>query len=58
MQIKINVSNSEHLGLRKGDIVYVSQAKWLGDILRYGVKTPRGVVWFKQSEIEEVTRQK
>jgi hypothetical protein len=58
MQIKINVSNSEHLGLKKGDIVYVSQVKWLGDILRYGVKTSRGLVWFKQSEIEEVLQQK
>ena len=55
MQIKIKVSNSAHLGIKKGDIVYVSKSKYLGDTLRYGVKTPRGVVWFKLSEIEEVS---
>lgn len=56
MQIKIKVSNAEHLGLKKGDTAYVSKSKWLGDILRYGVKTPRGMVWFKGSEIEEVVQ--
>ena len=55
MQIKILVSNATHLGIKKNDVVYVSKTKYTAGTQYFGVKADRGLVWFKASEIEEVT---
>lgn len=52
MKIKILVKDP-----MQGEIVYVSKTRYIGDLLMYGVKSKKrsGLVWYKSSEVEEVT---
>jgi hypothetical protein len=56
MKIKILINDIKN-GFIKGDIVFVSKVKYIGDKQMWGVKSPKagtGIIWFSNKEIEEL----
>ena len=53
--ILVNFALGEGKGIKKGDVVYVSKTKFVGDQQLFGVKSPiknMGLVWFSKKEFE------